>query len=115
LYDADDFLIADLLEDVRFFAVWQEEGFESGGQASHLNFSIQSTLVTADAIHDARDVVKLVLDLRQKFHLCSISLLTLKEVLFFKRLVAIVSPQALEQLDHQSLSLPVIFVLQACF
>jgi len=109
-------LITDLLEYVSFLAVWQEQGFEGGGEASHLHFAIQTTLVTADAVHDARDVVKLVLNLRQKFHLSSISLLrTLEKVLFFERLVAIVRSQAFKQLNHQSLSLAIIFVLQACF
>ena len=63
LDDTDDLLVAELLHKIFLLRIWEEEDFKGGGQASDLNFAIKAALVAADAIHDSRNVVELMLDL----------------------------------------------------
>ena len=55
----------ELLNNLEFLVFLDEEKLERSCEPPHLNFSIEPALVTADAVHYARYVVELILDLSQ--------------------------------------------------
>ena len=67
----------------------KEQYFQCRGYSSDLNFAIKAALVAADAVHNARNVVKLVLNLAQELLLSDVRLPALEEVLLLEGVLAI--------------------------
>ena len=78
------------------FTLRKEQYFQSRGYSTDLNFSIKAALVAADAVHNARNVVKLVLNLAQELLLGDVRLPALEEVLLLEGVLAIALSQVLQ-------------------
>ena len=107
-------MVADLLEYLGLLGIGQEQYFQSCCQAANLHLAIEPALIAAYAVHDARNVVKFILDLREELHLGLVRRFVLEEVLFPEWLIAVTLRKPLQQALNQSLRIQVVLRPKAC-